>query len=126
VRARALRQSSPDAERRVWSKLRDRKLGGYKFRRQRPIAGYIVDFVCLEAMLVIELDGSQNFEPAAVEADTRRTKVLSANGFHVLRFDNRQALAETAAVLLQVLEWLQRHHPHPNPLPQAGEGVVLR
>jgi adenine-specific DNA-methyltransferase len=56
----------------------------------------------------------------------RRTEALSRLGFHVMRFDNRQALAETDAVLTQILHWLESHHPHPNPLPQAGEGATSK
>jgi very-short-patch-repair endonuclease len=123
VRARALRQSSPDAERAIWNALRSRQLDGYKFRRQHPIGVYFADFACIEAMLVVELDGGQHFEPEAIEADGRRTRALNANGFQVLRFDDRQALLEREGVLTSILSWLHAHHPHPNPLPQAGEGA---
>ncbi len=123
MRARELRQSSPDAERETWNALRNRQLDGYKFRRQHLIGPFFADFACVDAMLIVELDGGQHFEPEAVEADARRTQVLDANGFHVLRFDNRQALAEREGVLTSILDWLHLHHPHPNPLPQAGEGV---
>jgi very-short-patch-repair endonuclease len=123
VRARALRRSSPDAEHALWQRLRDRQLGGYKFRRQRPIGDYFADFACIEANLVVELDGGQHFEPNAIEADARRTAVLNAHGFHVLRFTDREALVERDAVLARILDWLETNHPHPSPLPQAGEGV---
>ena len=123
VRARELRQTSPDADRAIWSALRNRQLGGYKFRRQHPIGAYFADFACVEAGLIVELDGGQHFEPGAIEADARRTRALNANGFHVLRFDDRQALVEREAVLTRILDWLHCHHPHPSPLPQAGEGV---
>ena len=123
MRAPALRSSSPDAERLLWQRLRDRRLGGYKFRRQHPIGGYFADFACVEAKLVVELDGGQHFEPDAVEADARRTAVLNKHGFHVLRFTDREALVERDAVLARILDWLQSNHPHPNPLPLAGEGA---
>ncbi len=103
--------------------MRSRQLDGCKFRRQHPIGRYFADFACVEAMLVVELDGAQHFEPEAIEADARRTRALSANGFHVMRFDDRQALIEREGVLKSILEWLRIHHPHPNPLPHAGEGV---
>ena len=122
VRARALRKSSPDAEREIWNALRNRQLEGYKFRRQHPVGRYFADFACVEAKLVVELDGGQHFEPEAMEADRLRSLALNANGFHVLRFDNRQALAEREGVLSSILDWLRTHHPHPGPLPQAGEG----
>ena len=123
VRARELRQFSPEAERLLWRHLRDRRLGGYKFRRQHPVGPYFADFACVEARLIIELDGGQHYEPDAIDADTYRTQVLAAHGFHVLRFDDRQMLSETAAVLNTIHDWLQSNHPHPDPLPLAGEGI---
>ena len=123
VRARELRRSSPDAERAVWAALRNRQLDGYKFRRQHPVGPFFADFACVEASLIVELDGGQHFEPEAVEADARRTHALNANGFHVLRFDDRQALVEREGVLTRIRDWLHSHRPHPSPLPQAGEGV---
>ena len=124
VRARELRQSSPDAESQMWAQLRDRRLAGFKFRRQHPIGRYFADFACIEARLVVELDGGQHFEPDAMAADTRRTAHLNAHGFHVMRFTDREALTETLAVLQAIFDWLQAHHPHPNPLPPAGEGAI--
>ncbi|HEY9068504.1 MAG TPA: endonuclease domain-containing protein [Burkholderiaceae bacterium] len=123
VRARELRKTSPDAERTIWKHLRSRQLDGYKFRRQHPIGPFFADFACIEAGLVVELDGGQHFELDAVRRDEYRTAFLQQAGFHVLRFDDRQALTETAGVLQSILEWLHLHHPHPSPLPQAGEGV---
>ena len=123
VRARELRKTSPDAEQRLWQRLRNRQLCGWKFRRQHPIDRYFADFACVEAGLVVELDGGQHFEPEAVSADARRTSALNAAGFRVLRFNDHEALAQTDALLNAILNWLATHHPHPNPLPQAGEGV---
>ena len=124
VRARELRKSSPDAELAMWRALRDRQLAGYKFRRQRPIGRFFADFACIEAMLIVELDGGQHFEPEAMAADERRTAELRGFGFHVLRFTDREALVEREGVLTRILDWLHIHHPHPNPLPQAGEGAM--
>jgi adenine-specific DNA-methyltransferase len=123
VRARALRQSSTDAERLLWKHLRDRRFDGYKFRRQHPIGLYFADFACDRAKLVIELDGGQHFEPEAAQSDAKRTATLRANSWHVLRFDNRQMLQQTEDVLSVVQQWLHSNHPHPNPLPPAGEGA---
>ena len=122
MRARELRQSSPDAERALWRRLRDRQLNGSKFRGQHPIGRYFADFCCVEARLIVELDGGQHFEPEAIEADARRTAELKAQGFAVLRFTDREALLETDAVLHAILNWLQANRPHPSPLPPAGEG----
>ncbi len=126
VHARDLRTGSTDAERMLWYHLRDRRLAGFKFRRQHPVAPYIADFACLEAGLIVELDGGQHFEAETMAADQRRTKVLEAAGYTVLRFDNRQLLKETEAVLAAIRDRLLKVHPHPNPLPQAGEGVHTR
>ena len=123
VRARELRKTSPDAERAIWNAVRNRQLGGYKFRRQHPVARYFADFACVEAQLIVELDGGQHFEPEVIEADRRRTDELKRAGFKVLRFTDREALMERDGVLTRILDWLHIHHPHPNPLPQAGEGV---
>lgn len=96
-RARQLRRASTDAERHLWRHLRYRNLADYKFRRQYPVAGYIVDFVCLSAMLVIEIDGGQHMD--AVEYDAARTRKLEARGFRVLRFWNDDVLLRTEDVL---------------------------
>jgi very-short-patch-repair endonuclease len=122
VRARLLRQTSPDAERNLWTALRNRQLGGFKFRRQHPVGRYFADFVCLETQLIVELDGGQHFDPDIMAADAQRTQNLNQLGFHVLRFTDREALIEREAVLTQILAWLHTHHPHPRPLPE-GEGV---
>ena len=123
VRARELRKVSPDAERTIWKHLRSWQLDGYKFRRQHPIGPFFADFACIEVGLVVEFDGGQHFEPEAIRRDEQRTTLLQQAGFQVLRFDDRQALTETAGVLQSILDWLHVHHPHPNPLPPAGEGV---
>ena len=126
MRARELRQSSPDAELQMWAQLRDRRLADFKFRRQHPIGRYFADFACIGARLVVELDGGQHFEPDAMAADARRTAHLNAHGFHVMRFTDREALTEAPEVLQAIFDWLQAHRPHPNPLPPAGEGVKSR
>ena len=123
VRARELRHASTDAERAIWQRLRSRQLAGYKFRRQHPLDPYFADFTCIEAGLIVELDGSQHLDSDAMRADEVRSARLREAGFHVLRFDDRQALTETEDVLEHILRWLVAHHPHPNPLPPAGEGV---
>ena len=123
VRARALRSATPDAERALWQALRNRQLGGYKFRRQHPVGRYFADFACIEAMLIVELDGGQHFQPAAIDADRQRSGELDRLGFAVLRFTNREALEEREGVLTQIIDWLRSPHPHPNPLPQAREGA---
>ena len=103
--ARRLRQERTDAERKLWSIVRNRKLDGFKFRRQVPIDRYFADFACLEAKLVIELDGGQHSEQA--EYDAARTKVLEACGFQVLRFWNSQVLLSPDGVAQSILHELR-------------------
>ena len=103
-RARRLRNSATDAERHLWRYLRRENLAGYKFRRQYPIADYIVDFVCVSARLVVELDGGQHLQAAAY--DTERTQVIESHGYHVLRFWNDDVLLRTEAVLAEVYRHL--------------------
>jgi len=97
--ARALRRNSTDAERIMWSELRDHRLNGASFRRQVPIANYIADFVCHAAKLAIELDGGQHFSDGQEAADARRSMIIEAKGFKVLRFSNHDVMANRAGVL---------------------------
>jgi very-short-patch-repair endonuclease len=97
--ARALRKNSTDAERILWSELRDHRLNGVSFRRQVPIANYIADFMCHAARLVIELDGGQHFSDGQEAADTKRSTIIEAKGFRVLRFSNHDVMTNRAGVL---------------------------
>ena len=114
-----LRRDATDVEKRLWSALRNRQLGGFKFRRQWTINRYIVDFACLEAGLVIELDGSQHLERIA--HDAFRTAYLQREGFSVLRFWNDTVLRETDAVLTAILTALAPHPPSGHLLPASRE-----
>jgi very-short-patch-repair endonuclease len=118
--ARTLRANSTDAARRLWYYLRDRRMSGYRFRRQVPIGPFVVDFVCMRARLIVELDGGQHAEHLLDDLD--RTRSLARTGFRVIRFWNDEVLQRTEAVLESILEALIQACPHPNPLPQAGEG----
>ncbi len=86
VRARQLRAESQPGEHRLWAALRGRALGGFKFRRQHPINRFVADFACVEARVVVELDGSHHADQQ--EADEARTEVLRSCGWLVMRFDN--------------------------------------
>ncbi|SEF19912.1 Very-short-patch-repair endonuclease [Variovorax sp. NFACC28] len=121
VRARSLRATPTDAEAMLWHHLRDRRMANQKFRRQRPIGPYFADFACLEAKLIVELDGGQHAE--AVAYDENRTRFMEAQGYRVLRFWNHEVLTQTDVVRERILQALQEDSPHPNPLPQAGEGA---
>src|SRR5258708_6848130 len=100
-RSRELRTASTDAELKLWSMLRNRGLGGFKFRRQFPIGGYIADFVCIERKLIIEVDGFQHVERE--QYDRQRTADLNARGFRVLRFWNNDVLENTDDVAEEIL-----------------------
>ena len=102
--ARALRRAMTEAEKLMWSKIRDRRLDGVKFKRQKPIAGYIVDFVALDLKLIVEIDGGQHAERAA--EDAARTKVLEQSGYHVVRFWNHDVLGNIEGVLEALVQEL--------------------
>src|SRR3954469_18058145 len=102
--ARTLRRNQTDAEQRLWLRLRNRQLAGYKFRRQLPIPPYIVDFVCIESHLIIELDGAQH--QSSIAADNKRTAWLEKLGFQVIRFWDNDVLNSTDAVLEKILEYI--------------------
>ncbi|MCY1312130.1 hypothetical protein D9M70_625240 [compost metagenome] len=95
--ARELRSNMTDAERHLWYYLRAHRFLGLKFKRQEPIGRYIVDFICLECRLVIELDGGQHQDQ--VGRDAERDRWLAEQGFRVLRFWNHEVLGETESVL---------------------------
>jgi very-short-patch-repair endonuclease len=94
--ARHLRRNMTDAERHLWCHLRRRHLLGHRFRRQHPYGPYVLDFVCLESKLIIEVDGSQHLNPTA---DQQRDAWLAAEGFRILRYFNHDILGRTDAVL---------------------------
>jgi len=103
--ARRLRVDATDAERKLWYLLRRRELAGWKFRRQRPVDRYIADFACVEAKLIVELDGGQHAGNAADELRTRR---LEALGWQVMRFWNPDVLTNPEGVLTMILDALQQ------------------
>jgi very-short-patch-repair endonuclease len=125
---RALRNNMSDAEQVLWHLLRGRQISGLKFRRQHPFGDFILDFVCLENKLVIEVDGGQHGQQSGY--DENRTQKLQAAGFRVLRFWNNKVLQEIESVKEKI--WLAvqelQSHPPPNlPLEGGGAGkVVLR
>jgi len=111
-----------DAEKALWYQLRDRRLAGFKFRRQHPCGPYILDFFCEERFVAVELDCGQHFEDVAQRYDERRTAFLRANGIAVLRFNNDQVMSERNAVL----ETIARLHGAPHPAPTAPASPVGR
>jgi very-short-patch-repair endonuclease len=106
ARVRELRRDATDAEKLLWQLLRNRQLHGFKFRRQHPIGGYILDFYCHEANLAVELDGGGHREENQAKRDRERTEYLESKGLRVIRFWNDQVLEQTEAVLGKILESL--------------------
>ncbi len=98
-RARRLRKRQTGAERALWRRLRGKRLGGLKFRRQHVVGRFIVDFYCHECRLAVELDGSQHGEAEARRRDAARTAFLESRGVAVVRYSNLRALQETETVL---------------------------
>jgi len=123
VRARHLRRNLTDAEKRLWYRLNNRALGGWKFVRQEPIGSYIADFVCRECKLVIELDGSQNAES---KHDQVRDAYLGLMGYRVLRFWNHEVAENLDGILMTIFAALGGEHaPASSPLPAVrGEGCI--
>jgi very-short-patch-repair endonuclease len=110
---RRLRRNMTDAEQRLWRFLQRRQMLNFKFRRQHPFGDYIIDFVCLEAMLAVEADGGQH---NALEAeDAVRTEYLKRAGFRALRFWNNEVLSDLESVTAVIWRTLQEINPTPIP-----------
>ena len=97
--AARLRREATDVERILWAAIRNRQIAGYKFRRQATIGPFVVDFLCVEAMLIVELDGSQHSD----EVDASRTRFLEGRGYGVLRFWNNEVIENLDGVLAIIL-----------------------
>ena len=104
--ARQLRANATEAEQKLWSRLRKKQLDGFQFRRQYSIGPFFVDFICLEANLVIEVDGSQHADEE--DQDERRSGFLRANGFRVLRFWNFEVMSDVDSVVERIAEVLRQ------------------
>ena len=120
--ARTMRHVPTDAEKKFWWQVRDRRLAGYKFKRQFLIGRYIVDFVCLDRGLVVELDGGQHAQQTAY--DKEREAFLRTRGFRVIRFWNYDVLTNMDGIVESVLRELKKP-PHPALSPYGGEGKGL-
>jgi very-short-patch-repair endonuclease len=124
--ARRMRVHSTDAEKAMWLILRGRRLKDFKFRRQAPFQSYILDFVCFERKLVVEIDGGQH---ANSSRDTVRDNFLTSEGFAVARYWNNEVLQNAEGVQTDLLNRLEHLTPHPPhryrgsaPSPTGGEG----
>jgi very-short-patch-repair endonuclease len=114
--AHLLRKNLTSAEERLWIALRNRKLCGYKFRRQHPVREFIVDFYCAEKELVIEVDGKIHLEKQVIERDQNRSAELERMGISIIRFTNDEIMDQ----LEEVLKKIQCVLTAPSP---SGEGV---
>ena len=114
-RARQLRQQETWAEKLMWRWLRDRRFGGYKFRRQYPIGDYFLDFFCEEARLNIELDGIQHGFPDQRKHDVEREKFLQSYSIKTLRFWNSHLRRNAQSIRDTIFNELQARAPHPLP-----------
>ncbi|MGH8752161.1 MAG: endonuclease domain-containing protein, partial [Burkholderiales bacterium] len=117
--AKSLRKNKTDAEKRLWYYLKNRQLSGFKFRRQHEVGQYIADFACLEAKLIIELDGGQH--AGQIAHDRQRSAFLESLGYTVIRFWDNEALTQTQNVLEAIHKTLL-DNPSPPPSPSRGEG----
>ena len=124
AKAQRLRRQLTDAERKLWSVLRNRQLDGAKFRRQQPIGPFIADFVCQDRRLIVEADGGQHSGNAS---DARRTAFLERKGYRVLRFWNNDILRNVNGVAQVIADALSTPHPAQaapeSPSPSRGEGL---
>ena len=121
VRERSLRRQQTEAERTLWQHLRDRRLLGCKFRRQHRIDRFYPDFVCLQARLIVELDGSQHLDQQAY--DETRTRRLQQLGYRVIRLWNDDVLLRIDDALAVIAAALVAPHPALRATfsPQCGE-----
>ena len=115
-RARALRHTETDAERKFWSCVRDRRFLGLKFRRQVPFGPFYLDFYCAERKLAVELDGGGHYEKSGKASDERRDAQLKFLGIQVKRYSDTDALRQIEAVLEDLRLFVLELNPHPNPL----------
>ena len=121
ARARELRHPQTPVELKLWPRLRGRRLGGFKFRRQVPIGRFIVDFYCPALRLVVEVDGDSHADQ--VEYDAARTAWLEEQGCHVIRYPNRDVHQHIGAVLESILAHCHRLTDASSPLPgREGQG----
>jgi len=114
--AKELRKEMTSAEKILWEHLRNRQLGGFKFRRQHPIGSFVADFYCAECKLVIEIDGDIHL--SQIEADAERTAIIESFGYRVIRFRNAEVTTDLQSVLNKILIACQTPL-----LPELGEGV---
>ena len=121
-RARSPRRALTPAELKLWTHVRDRRLGGFKFARQETIDRYYVDFVCRERRLIIELDGGQHAESPE---DRRRDRALRALGYRVIRLWNNDVIEKSGRGSPNSPGQTRKIAPHPGPLPASGAREII-
>lgn len=109
--SRDLRNNMTEAEKLLWSKLRNKQILGLQFYRQKPILNFIVDFYCPSANLVIECDGGQHYTDEGLEADRIRDEALAQLGLNVLRFYNGQVMGQIDGVVEVIYQFIQQESP---------------
>ena len=106
-KARELRNNMTLAEIILWSRLRSKKVDGYKFRRQEPIYDYVVDFYCHELKLIIEVDGEIHTYAETSESDLKRDNILKINGYHIVRLSNREIETDVNAAVYKITSFIK-------------------
>ena len=109
--SRDLRNNMTEAEKLLWSRLRNKQILGLQFYRQKPILNYIVDFYCPAANVVVECDGSQHYTIEGLEADRIRDEALGQLGLTVLRFDNGQVMGQLDDVVALIYQFVLQESP---------------
>ena len=112
ILARNLRKNATIQERRLWNLLKNRQFHNLKFKRQQLIGDYIVDFICKEVKIIIEIDGGQHNEPENIEYDKTRTEYLNNLGYKVIRFWNNEIYENIEGVVLRLREEINPHQEH--------------
>jgi len=108
-RARALRNNMTRAEKILWSRIREKKINGHKFRRQQPIFDYIADFYCNELKLIIEVDGEIHSLPEKTNYDSKRDNILKINGYHILRLSNVEVETEINSAINKIISYISEN-----------------
>ena len=120
-RVRRRRRDTTDAERKLWSHLRNRQLDGVKFRRQHELAGYVLDFCAPEYRLPVEADGGQHYSHGGEAHDERRSVHLANQGIQLMRFSNNDILTNIDGVLESIRARVVRPSPQPSPRGRGSE-----
>ena len=106
--ARVLRNNMTRAEIILWSRLREKKINGYKFRRQQPVFDYIVDFYCHELKFIIQVDGEIHSLPEKTNYNSKRDKILKVNGYHIIPLTNLEIETELDSTINKIILYIDK------------------